>query len=82
VRDKLLESQELQSQAVNNSKAQFSASPDLTSAITTAVIGALDSYTAMSTQALNNPQTKQGLQKVLLDLAGLYESLREKGTAA
>ncbi|MBA3852998.1 MAG: hypothetical protein C0503_01205 [Gemmatimonas sp.] len=42
----------------------------------------LDSYSAMSAQALNNPQTKQGLKRVLLDLAGLYEKLREKGSAA
>ncbi|HRQ77527.1 MAG TPA: type I restriction endonuclease [Gemmatimonadaceae bacterium] len=82
VRSKLLESEKLQAQAANNSKAQFSASPDLTEAITHAVIGALDSYSTMSTQALNNEGTKQGLKKVLLDLAGLYEALREKGTAA
>ncbi|WKW11738.1 hypothetical protein Strain138_001000 [Pseudogemmatithrix spongiicola] len=82
VRDRLLESTDLQSQAANNSKAQFSASPDLTVALDHAVMGALDSYSAMSAQALNNPQTKQGLKKVLLDLAGLYEKLREKGTAA
>jgi type I restriction enzyme R subunit len=82
VRDKLLESQELQAQAANNSKAQFSASPDLTRAITSAVIGALDSYSSMSSQALNSESTKQGLKSVLLDLAGLYESLRERGDAA
>ena len=82
VRDKLLESEQLQAQAANNSKAQFSASPDLSNAITQAVIGALDSYTAMSTQALNSEATKQGLKSVLLDLTGLYELLRAKGAAA
>ncbi|MDX2194525.1 MAG: type I restriction endonuclease [Gemmatimonadales bacterium] len=79
VRDKLLESAALQAQASGNSKAQFSASPDLTSAITEAVIGALDAYSAMSTQALNDERTRQGLKSVLLDLAGLYEGLRERG---
>jgi type I restriction enzyme R subunit len=82
VRDRLLESPTLQAQATSNSKAQFSASPDLREAITAAVIEALDSYTTMSSQALNSEATQVGLKNVLLDLAGLYEGLRERGAAA
>jgi len=82
VRDRLLESGTLQAQAAQNSKAQFRASPDLAQALTEAIIGALDGHTTMSGQALNNERTKLGLKDVLLDIAGLYESLRERGTAA
>jgi hypothetical protein len=37
---------------------------------------ALDAHTAMSTQALNSEDVRRGLKDVLLDRAGLYESLR------
>ena len=47
-----------------------------------AVVEALDSYTKMSSQALNSEATEVGLKNVLLDLAGLYEGLRERGAAA
>ena len=41
-----------------------------------AIMGALDAHTAMSTQALNSEGVQQGLKEVLLNNAGLYESLR------
>lgn len=81
VRGKLLESAQLQAQAANNSKAQFSASPDLTKEITHAVMGALDAYSSMSSQALNSDRVRQGLRQTLVDLTGLYEELRSKGAA-
>ena len=47
-----------------------------------AVIEALDAHTAMSTQALNSEEVQRGLKDVLLDHAGLYESLREANEVA
>lgn len=40
-------------------------------------MGALDAHNAMSTQALNSETVQQGLKDVLLNNAGLYESLRK-----
>jgi hypothetical protein len=45
-------------------------------------MGALDSYSTMSAQAVNHEGTRQGLKNVLLDLTGLYEALRDRGAAA
>ena len=42
-----------------------------------AIIGAQDAHTAMSTQALQSEAVRNGLKEVLLNHAGLYESLRE-----
>jgi type I restriction enzyme R subunit len=73
---KLLESEKLQQQACNNSKEQFAASPDLNSELLNAIMGALDAHTAMSTQALNSPAIQAGLKSILLNYAGLWETLR------
>lgn len=82
LRGKLLESPTLQAQAVQNSKAQFKASPDLTKEITMAVIGALDAYSTISSKTLNSDRVRQGVQDTLVDVVGLYEALRERGAAA
>jgi type I restriction enzyme R subunit len=76
IRGKLLESETLVQQAANNTKEQFANSPDLKTALMNAIIGALDAHTAMSTQALNSEAIREGLKDVLLNQAGLYESLR------
>jgi type I restriction enzyme R subunit len=76
---KLLESEKLQQQACNNSKEQFSASPDLNRELVNAIMGALDAHTAMSTQALNSPAIQAGLKAILLNYAGLWEALRRAG---
>jgi type I restriction enzyme R subunit len=39
-------------------------------------MGALDAHTLMSTQALNSTTVQVGLKDILLNHAGLYESLR------
>lgn len=78
LKGKLLESELLQQQAVNNSKEQFSNSPDLQSELTNAIINALDAHTAMSTQALNQPAVQAGLKDILLNYSGLWEGLRER----
>jgi type I restriction enzyme R subunit len=78
IKGKLLESEKLRQQAINNTKEQFANSPDLKSELLNAIMGALDAHNAMSTQALNSQQVQQGLKNVLLNNAGLYESLREQ----
>lgn len=79
IKGKLLESEKLRQQATNNTKEQFANSPDLRTELLNAIMGALDAHTAMSTQALNSENVQQGLKDVLLNNAGLYESLREQG---
>jgi type I restriction enzyme R subunit len=78
IRTKLLESHTLQQQAANNSKEQFAGSPDLSNELMNAIMGALDAHTAMSTQALDSEHVRAGIKDILLNHAGLYETLRRK----
>src|SRR6267378_6287502 len=78
IKGKLLESEKLKQQAVNNTKEQFANSPDLKSELMNAIIGALEAHTAMSTQALDSETVRSGIKDVLLGPARLYESLREQ----
>jgi type I restriction enzyme R subunit len=82
IKGKLLASQELVTQASNNTKAQFANSPTLSKEIMNAVMGALEAHTAMSTQAINSEKVREGLKDVLLGPAQLYEALRAKGDPA
>ena len=77
IKGKMLESDLLIKQAVSNTKVQFSNSPDLDSALTNAIMDALEAHTAMSTQALQSETVRAGLKAILLGPAGLYEALRE-----
>jgi type I restriction enzyme R subunit len=77
LRGKMLESETLAEQARNNTKQQFSNSPDLGKALTDAIIDAMDAHNTMSTQALNSDKIKKGLLDILLGPAKLYETLRE-----
>ena len=79
---KLLESQTLRKQAVNNSKEQFSGSPDLAKELDNAIIEALDAHNDMSAKALNSSEIKKGMLRILLEHSGLWEKLRESDTAA
>jgi type I restriction enzyme R subunit len=79
IKGKLLESQELVTQASNNTKAQFANSPTLSKEIMNAVMDALDAHTAMSKQAINSEKVRDGLKNVLLGPAQLYEALKAKG---
>jgi type I restriction enzyme R subunit len=81
IKGKLMESTKLMQQATNNTKEQFANSPDLKSELLNAIIGALDAHTLMSTQALNSASVQGGIKDVLLNHAGLYESLREQAAA-
>ena len=61
IKDRLEENETLQQQAQNNSLAQFSASPDLQNEFVSAVIGAMESHSDLSTQILNNSEISQKL---------------------
>jgi len=76
IKGKLMESEELRSQARNNSKTQFASSPTLSSAILDAIIDAMAAHETMSSQALNSTKVREGLRDVLLGPGQLYEELR------
>ena len=81
IKGKLLESETLRQQATNNSKEQFANSPDLKTELMNAIMGALDEHNLMSSQALNSSTVQGGLKDILLNHAGLYETLREQAGA-
>jgi type I restriction enzyme R subunit len=76
IKGKLLESETLRQQAANNTKEQFANSPDLKTELLNAIMGALDAHNVMSTQALNSATVQRGIKDILLNYAGLYETLR------
>ncbi len=78
LKGKLLESQMLAQQAANNTKEQFSNSPDLKSEIMNAIMDAFAAHSTMSKQALDSERVRDGLRDILLGPAQLYEALREK----
>ncbi len=78
LKSKLLESEILVQQASNNTKEQFSNSPDLATEIMNAVMDALSAHTTMSKQALDSEKVRSGLKDILLGPAQLYETLRGK----
>ena len=78
LKGKLLESEELATQARNNSKTQFASSPTLDDEILNAIMNALDAHQAMSRQALDSDRIRAGLKDILLGPGQLYESLRDR----
>ncbi len=72
----MLESETLRQQAANNTKEQFSNSPDLKAGLLNAIMGALDAHTSLSAQALNSPTVQRGIKDILLNNARLWETLR------
>jgi type I restriction enzyme R subunit len=78
INEKMLASELLQQQAANNTKEQFSSSPDLPKEQSNAVIDSLDAHTAMSSQILNQPDAQAGLLNLLINQMGLYEELRKR----
>jgi type I restriction enzyme R subunit len=81
IKGKLLESDELVTQATNNTKAQFAASPTLSTELMNAIMDALAAHQTMSKQALESEKVRDGLKDLLLGPAQLYEALRERGGA-
>ena len=78
LKGKLLQSDTLAEQAANNTKEQFSNSPDLVKAIESAIIDALETYQGLGHQALGSKKIQQGLKDILLGPGGLYEELRDR----
>ena len=78
IKGKMMESDLLAQQAMNNSKEQFSNSPDFSSEQMNAIMDAFDAFSTMSKQAIDSDKVRQGLKHILLGPAGLYEALRSK----
>lgn len=78
IKGKLLESETLIQQAVNNTKEQFANSSDLAKGIEIAIMDAFAAHSTMSRQALDSEKVRQGLKDVLLGPAQLYEALRSR----
>ena len=81
LKGKLLESDVLMRQASNNTKEQFSNSPDFANELMNAIMDALAAHTTMSKQALDSEKVRSGLKDILLGPAKLYEGLRERKEA-
>ena len=76
IKGKLLESDTLRQQAVNNSKERFANSPDLNHELIGAIMDAKAALHSLSKQALDSEQVRTGLKEILLGPAQLYEALR------
>jgi len=81
LRDKMLESEALVTQASNNTKAQFDNSPTLKNALMDAIIDAFAAHNSLSKQALDSKKVRDGLKDILLGPAQLYEALRARAGA-
>jgi type I restriction enzyme R subunit len=82
LRTKLLDSALLQQQAASNTVEQFRASPDLSSALESAIMDAYDAHTTMSQEALSSKTIRAGLLELLLDYTDLYAELKERAKRA
>ncbi|KQM20168.1 type I restriction endonuclease subunit R [Novosphingobium sp. Leaf2] len=78
LRDKMLESDALVTQAANNTEAQFANSPTLKDELMNAIIEAFEAHSSMSKQALDSQKVRDGLKEVLLGPAQLYGALRAR----
>ncbi|WP_368518104.1 type I restriction endonuclease subunit R [Rhizobium sp.] len=78
LRDKMLESDALVTQAANNTEAQFANSPTLKDELMNAIIEAFEAHSSLSKQALDSQKVRDGLKEVLLGPAQLYDSLRAR----
>jgi hypothetical protein len=79
IKKKMLESEELTTRATNNTKAQFAASPTLSTELMNAIMDTLAAHTTMSKQALESERVRDD---ILLGPGQLYEALRERRGAA
>jgi len=79
IKGKMMESDRLVQQAMNNTKDQFSNSPDFSDEQMNAIMDAFDAFSAMSKQAIDSDKVRLGLKHVLLGPAQLYEALRARG---
>ena len=81
LKGKLLESKQLQQQALSNSKEQFKSSPDLLRKSDDAYIEMLDAHQQMSKQAMNNPYVRAKILELLVDSLSLWEDLRDRAAS-
>lgn len=81
IKGKLLESEILIQQASNNTKEQFSNSPDLAKELMNAIMDAFAAHSTMSKQALDSEKVRNGMQEILLGPAQLYERLKERSSS-
>jgi type I restriction enzyme, R subunit len=79
IKGKFLESEELISEAMNNSKAQFKDSPSLNEKLNSVIIETFDAYQTMGKQALASEDLRKEILATLLGPGQLYEALRERG---
>ncbi len=79
IRDKMMESPVLASQAAANEIDQFGASPDFEKVMMKAVVDAFKSHKTMSEQVLKKDSIKDGLSDLLLSM--VYEGLKAKSAA-
>jgi type I restriction enzyme, R subunit len=77
LKNKLLESPLLRSQAAANTKEQFMNSPSLTNELMNAIIEAMAAHEIMSKQALNSESIRARILSVLLGPGELWEALRQ-----
>ena len=71
----MLQSEELQEQAMANTRAQFSNSPTLQSQLLDAAMDSDDAFTSMSRQVLASERIREELLKILLGPGDLYGAL-------
>ncbi len=79
IKGKLLESEVLTQQASNNSKEQFSNSPDIHHEMINAFMDSQAAHIVMSQQALGSERVRDGIKRILLENCQLYEALRARG---
>lgn len=72
LKGKLLESDILVQQAMNNSKGQFANSPDLASELMNAIMDAFAAHGTMRRQALDSEKVRARLKDILLGPAQLF----------
>ncbi|KPF42986.1 hypothetical protein IP87_21375 [beta proteobacterium AAP121] len=82
IKGKLMESEKLAEQAVNNTNEQFDSSPDIDRELENAIMDALDAHSIMSKQALELPTVRADLKATLLGAAGLWQALRQRALDA
>jgi type I restriction enzyme R subunit len=81
LKEKLLESDLLRSQAAANTKEQFGNSPNLPDELMNAIMDAMAAHKAMSRQALNSDNIRGRILATLLGPGELWETLRARAVA-
>ena len=70
IKRKLLESEKLQQQAMNNTKEQFANLNDLKNELLNAIMGAPDAHTLLCTQALDSSSVQGGMKNIFSIMRG------------